>query len=197
VAKRLDGYEDATWYGSRHRCRPHCIRRVPSAPRKRHSTPSFRPMCIVATIAHLSYTAELLLFVVLIWFTSCFSFVLFLSYFVLQNKFDLIWFDLISYGFVAQQAVQHDPQQIYSESTVYNKSTRICCTTVLTKRRLQQQVEQLYTTGPQHSTKSHSLSYDKSATNPQLMEQVEFGLMPTSKDTRVQRKNMNFISPMY
>jgi len=38
--------EDATWYGSRHRHRPHCIRRVPSAPRKGHSTPSpsFRPM---------------------------------------------------------------------------------------------------------------------------------------------------------
>ena len=31
------------------------IRRVPSAPRKGHSTPSFRPMSIVATVAHLSY----------------------------------------------------------------------------------------------------------------------------------------------
>jgi len=30
--------EDATWYGIRPRCRPHCIRRVPSAPRKGHST---------------------------------------------------------------------------------------------------------------------------------------------------------------
>ena len=47
--------EDATWYGSRHRRRPHCIRRVPSAPRKGHSTPSFRSMSIVATVAHLSY----------------------------------------------------------------------------------------------------------------------------------------------
>jgi len=35
--------------------RPHCIRRVPSAPRKGHSTPSFRPMSTVATVAHLSY----------------------------------------------------------------------------------------------------------------------------------------------
>ena len=49
--------EDATWYRSRHRCRPHCIRWVPSARRKGHSTPtpSFRPMSIVATVAHLSY----------------------------------------------------------------------------------------------------------------------------------------------
>jgi len=36
--------------------RPHFIRRVPSAPRKGHSTiPSFMPMSIVATVAHLSY----------------------------------------------------------------------------------------------------------------------------------------------
>jgi len=48
--------EDATWYGIRPRRRPHCIRRVPSTPRKGHSTtPSFRPMPIVATVAHLSY----------------------------------------------------------------------------------------------------------------------------------------------
>ena len=48
--------EDATWYGSRPPRRPHCIRRVPSAPRKGHSTPaSFRPMSIVAMVAHLSY----------------------------------------------------------------------------------------------------------------------------------------------
>jgi len=47
--------EDATCYGSRHRRRPHCIRRVPSVQRKGHNTPSFRPMSIVATVAHLSY----------------------------------------------------------------------------------------------------------------------------------------------
>jgi len=48
--------QDATWYGSRGRRRPHCIRRIPSAPRKGHSTPPpFRPMSIVATVAHLSY----------------------------------------------------------------------------------------------------------------------------------------------
>jgi len=35
--------------------RPHCIRRVPSAPRNGHSTPPLRPMSIVATVAHLSY----------------------------------------------------------------------------------------------------------------------------------------------
>jgi len=33
--------EDATWYGSRHRRRQHCIRRVPSASRKGHSTTLF------------------------------------------------------------------------------------------------------------------------------------------------------------
>ena len=51
----MDG--DATWYGSRSPRRPHCIRRVPSCTRKMHSSPhpSFRPMSIVATVAHLSY----------------------------------------------------------------------------------------------------------------------------------------------
>ena len=48
-------HQDATWYGSRPPRKPHCIRRVPSAPRKGHSTPSFMPMYIVATIAQLSY----------------------------------------------------------------------------------------------------------------------------------------------
>jgi len=36
--KRMD--EDTTWYGSRPRPRPHCIRRGPSSPLKRHSTPT-------------------------------------------------------------------------------------------------------------------------------------------------------------
>ena len=57
---------DATWYGSRHRRRPHCIRRVPSAPRKGTAScnppPSFRPMSIVATVAHLSYCWALVCF---------------------------------------------------------------------------------------------------------------------------------------
>jgi len=49
--------EDATWYGSRPRPRPHCVRRGPSSARKGHSSPppSFRPMSVVATVAHLSY----------------------------------------------------------------------------------------------------------------------------------------------
>jgi len=48
--------EDATWYGNRPRPRPHCIRRGSSSARKGHSSaPSFRPMSIVATVAHLSY----------------------------------------------------------------------------------------------------------------------------------------------
>ena len=49
-------YEDATWYGSWPRPRPHCIIRGASSPRKRHSSaPSFRPMSIVAMVAHLCY----------------------------------------------------------------------------------------------------------------------------------------------
>jgi len=49
--------EDAAWYGSRPRPRPHCTRQGPSSLRKGHSSPppSFRPMSIVATVAHLSY----------------------------------------------------------------------------------------------------------------------------------------------
>ena len=48
--------EDATWYGSRSRPRPHCIRRGPTSARNGHrAPPSFRPMFIVATVAHLSY----------------------------------------------------------------------------------------------------------------------------------------------
>ena len=49
--------EDATWYGSRPRPKPHCTRRGPSSLAKCHSspTPSFRPMSIVAAVAHLSY----------------------------------------------------------------------------------------------------------------------------------------------
>jgi len=48
--------EDDTWYGKRHRPRPHCIRRGPSSLRKGHSSlPSFWSMSIVATVAHLSY----------------------------------------------------------------------------------------------------------------------------------------------
>jgi len=48
--------EDAAWYGSRPRPRPHCIRRGPSSrERGTEPPPSFRPMSIVATVAHLSY----------------------------------------------------------------------------------------------------------------------------------------------
>jgi len=58
-----DGWmdEDATWYGNRHRRRPHCIRRVPSAPRKGHSTP--HPLlgpCLLWPRSPISATAELL-----------------------------------------------------------------------------------------------------------------------------------------
>jgi len=45
---------DTTWYGSRPLPRPRCIRRGPSYPRKGHSSlPSFRPVSITATVAHL------------------------------------------------------------------------------------------------------------------------------------------------
>jgi len=47
--------EDATWYGSRPRPRPHCVRRGPRSPAKgAQQPPPFRPMSIVATVAHLS-----------------------------------------------------------------------------------------------------------------------------------------------
>jgi len=47
--------EDATWYRSRPRPRPH-VRGGPSSPRERGTeAPSFRPMSIVVTVAHLSY----------------------------------------------------------------------------------------------------------------------------------------------
>jgi len=50
--------EDATWYGSRPQPKPHFVRRVPSSlPWKGTAapSPSFRPMSIVATVAHLNY----------------------------------------------------------------------------------------------------------------------------------------------
>jgi len=48
--------ENAAWYGSRLRLRPHCTRRGPSSrERSTAAPPSFRPMSIVATVAHLSY----------------------------------------------------------------------------------------------------------------------------------------------
>jgi len=52
--------EDATWYRSRPPCRPHCIRRVPSAPRKAHSIPLLGP-CLLWPWSPISATAQLLL----------------------------------------------------------------------------------------------------------------------------------------
>ena len=48
--------KDATWYPSRPQPRPHCVRRGPSSLRERGTAalPSFRPMSIVAMVAHLS-----------------------------------------------------------------------------------------------------------------------------------------------
>jgi len=48
--------EDATWYGSRPRPRPHCVRRGPSYPRKGHSSPLFSAHVNCGhAVAHLSY----------------------------------------------------------------------------------------------------------------------------------------------
>ena len=47
--------EDAASYGSRPRPRPHCTRPGPSSRERGTAAPSFRPMSIVATVAHLSY----------------------------------------------------------------------------------------------------------------------------------------------
>jgi len=56
--------EDATWYRSRPRPRPHCIRRDPSCPPKGHSTPPlfFGPCLLLWPRSPISATAELLLF---------------------------------------------------------------------------------------------------------------------------------------
>jgi len=51
--------QDASWYGSRPQPKPRCVRRGPSSPPRRErstaAAPSFRPMSIVVTVAHLSY----------------------------------------------------------------------------------------------------------------------------------------------
>jgi len=46
--------QDPTWYGGKRGPMRRCIRRGSSSP-KRAQPPSFRPMSIVATVAHLSY----------------------------------------------------------------------------------------------------------------------------------------------
>jgi len=53
--------EDATWYGSRPRSRPHCIRRGPSCQRKGHSSPHHLfVLCLLWPRSPISATAELL-----------------------------------------------------------------------------------------------------------------------------------------
>ena len=51
--------EDATWYGSRPRPRPHCIRRGPSSTRKGQQPPLFGP-CLLWPRSPISAIAELL-----------------------------------------------------------------------------------------------------------------------------------------
>jgi len=54
--------EDATWYEGRPRPRPHCIRWVPALRKTGTAAPpSFRPVSVVATVAHLSYCWALVL----------------------------------------------------------------------------------------------------------------------------------------
>jgi len=52
--------EDATWYGSRPRPRPHCIRRGPSSPQKGHSIPPLFGPCLLWPRSPISASAELL-----------------------------------------------------------------------------------------------------------------------------------------
>jgi len=55
--------EDATWYGSRPRPRPHCIRRGPSSSRKGHSSPFLFGPCLLWPRSPISATAEHLFYV--------------------------------------------------------------------------------------------------------------------------------------
>ena len=59
--------EDATWYGSRPPRRSHCIRRVPSASQKGHSTPPLLGPCLLWPRSPISATAELLLEIYYLW----------------------------------------------------------------------------------------------------------------------------------
>jgi len=59
VAKRLDGWRRHLVRKYRPPRRPHCIRWVPSAPRKGHSPPPFGP-CLLWLRSPISATAELL-----------------------------------------------------------------------------------------------------------------------------------------
>jgi len=47
--------EDATWYGGRHRPRPHCVRLGPSCPKKGHSLQFSDHVYCGQKVAHLSY----------------------------------------------------------------------------------------------------------------------------------------------
>jgi len=52
---------DSTWYGGRPLPRRHCVRWGANPPKKRHITPTFRPMSIVAKPSPISAPAEFLL----------------------------------------------------------------------------------------------------------------------------------------
>ena len=50
--------QDATWYGGRHRPRPHCVRWGSSSPRKAAQLPDFQPISIVAKRSPISAAGE-------------------------------------------------------------------------------------------------------------------------------------------
>jgi len=55
----LNGWmdKDATWYGSKPRPRPHCIRRRPRSLRKGHSSPPLFGSCLLWPRSPISTTA--------------------------------------------------------------------------------------------------------------------------------------------
>jgi len=56
--------EDATWYGSKPRPMPHCVRRGPSSPQKKHSSPPplfdrcLLPRSLISVTAELLFTTR-------------------------------------------------------------------------------------------------------------------------------------------
>jgi len=57
---RMD--QDGTWHGRGPWSRPHCVRGGPSFRERGIAAPTFRPMSIVATVAHLSYCWAIVLY---------------------------------------------------------------------------------------------------------------------------------------
>ena len=78
--------EDATWYGSRHRRRPHCVRWRPSSSTERGTAPpTFQPMSTVAKWSPISATDELVVYP-MHWIDPVISFVRFLTFQQLRSE---------------------------------------------------------------------------------------------------------------